>query len=87
VAHASWYGPGLWGNRTGCGGTLGQGSVGVAHKSLPCGAQVTFRHAGRSVRLTVIDRGPYVGGREFDLTAAAAAKLAFQGHGPLLVAH
>jgi hypothetical protein len=83
--HASWYGPGFYGQRTGCGGTLQYGQVGVAHKSLPCGTKVTFRHRGRSVRVPVIDRGPYVAGREYDLTAAAAQKLRFRGHGSILV--
>ena len=46
-AYASWYGPGLYGNRTGCGGTLYAGRLGVAHKSLPCGTMVTFKHGGR----------------------------------------
>jgi len=87
VTYASWYGPGFYGRRTGCGGTLAAGQVGVAHKSLPCGSRVTFRHRGRTVRAPVIDRGPYVGGREFDLTAATAAKLRFAGHGALLAAH
>ena len=81
---ASWYGPGLYGNRTGCGGTLSVGRLGVAHKSLPCGTMVTLRHGGRSVRVPVIDRGPYVGGREYDLTAATAQRLGFHGHGALL---
>ncbi len=39
VAAASWYGPGLYGNRTGCGGTLTTESVGVAHRSLPAGRE------------------------------------------------
>jgi rare lipoprotein A len=84
VAHASWYGPGLYGNRTGCGGTLVPGRLGVAHKSLPCGSRVTFRHRGRTVRVRVIDRGPYVGGREYDLTEATARRLRFSGHGAIL---
>jgi rare lipoprotein A len=84
-AYASWYGPGLYGNRLGCGGTLTAGSLGVAHKTLPCGTKLTIRHNGRSVRVPVIDRGPYVGGREFDLTAATAQKLGFHGHGSILV--
>ena len=42
-ALASWYGPGLYGNRLGCGGTLNAGTVGVAHKSLPCGTRVVLR--------------------------------------------
>jgi rare lipoprotein A len=82
-AHASWYGPGLFGNRLGCGGRLTTGSVGVANKYLPCGTKVTFRHHGRVLRIPVIDRGPYVAGREYDLTAAAARKLGFSGHGPI----
>jgi rare lipoprotein A len=84
-ALASWYGPGLFGNRLGCGGTLQVGSLGLANKSLPCGTKVTIRHRGRVVRVPVIDRGPYVGGREYDLTAATARKLGFSGHGPVEV--
>jgi hypothetical protein len=84
VAYASWYGPGLYGNRTGCGGTLHAGRLGVAHKSLPCGTMVTLKHGRRSVRVPVIDRGPYVAGREYDLTAATAQRLRFDGHGAIL---
>jgi rare lipoprotein A len=83
-ANASWYGPGLYGNRLGCGGTLSGGTVGVAHKSLPCGSKLMLRHRGRTVKVRVIDRGPYVGGREYDLTEATARKLRFRGHGPIL---
>ena len=85
AAQASWYGPGLYGNTLGCGGTLNPGRLGVAHKTLPCGTKVTLRHDGRSVRVPVIDRGPYVAGREYDLTAATAQKLGFSGHGAVLV--
>jgi peptidoglycan lytic transglycosylase len=84
-AYASWYGPGLYGNRLGCGGTLNPGTLGVAHKTLPCGTKVTLRRGDRSIRVPVIDRGPYVGGREYDLTAATAQWLGFYGHGPILV--
>jgi rare lipoprotein A len=83
-AYASWYGPGLYGNRLGCGGTLAPDRLGVAHKTLPCGSRVTLRHRGRSVRVRVIDRGPYTGGREYDLTEATARKLRFRGHGAIL---
>jgi peptidoglycan lytic transglycosylase len=83
-ALASWYGPGLYGRRTGCGGTLGYSQLGVAHKTLPCGTKVTLRHNGRRVRVPVIDRGPYSGAREYDLTAATARKLGFRGHGGIL---
>jgi len=83
-ALASWYGPGFYGRRTGCGGTLGYSQLGVAHKTLPCGTKVTLRHNGRRVRVPVIDRGPYAGAREYDLTAATARKLRFRGHGGIL---
>ena len=83
-ALASWYGPGFYGRRTGCGGTLGYSQMGVAHKTLPCGTKVTLRHNGRRVRVPVIDRGPYSGAREYDLTAATARKLRFRGHGAIL---
>lgn len=75
--HASWYGPGLYGNPTACGGTLGANTLGVAHKYLPCGTRVTFRYRGRSVTVPVIDRGPFVAGREWDLTAATKRRLGF----------
>ena len=87
VAHASWYGPGFYGQKTGCGGRLGYSQVGVAHKTLPCGTRVTFRHRGRVVTAPVIDRGPYVGGREYDLTAVTAQRLGFKGHGAILTTH
>ena len=80
-ALASWYGPGFYGQLTGCGGRLGYSQLGVAHKTLPCGTKVTLRHNGRRVRVPVIDRGPYVGAREYDLTGATARRLGFRGHG------
>jgi rare lipoprotein A len=47
--------------------------------SLPCGTQVTFRYGGRTVTATVDDRGPYVGGREWDLNQNTAGALGFNG--------
>ena len=72
---ATWYGPGLYGNRTACGKRLRRGTLGVAPKSLPCGTPVTFYRAGRFVTVPVIDRGPFRRGVAWDLTAAAARKL------------
>ena len=83
-ANASWYGPGFFGQKTGCGGRLGYSQLGVAHKTLPCGTKVTLRHRGRTLRVGVMDRGPYVGSREYDLTAATARRLGFRGHGSIL---
>ena len=78
---ASWYGPGLWGNKTACGQTLRPMTLGVAHKKLPCGTTVKFVYRGRSVVTQVIDRGPYVDGRAWDLTKAASDALGFEGVG------
>jgi rare lipoprotein A len=85
AAFASWYGPGLYGGHLACGGTLGPGTLGVAHKTLPCGTKVTLRYQGHTVRVPVIDRGPYVGGREFDLTAATKQALHFGSTGTVWV--
>ena len=85
-AAVSWYGPGLYGNKLSCGGRLTPGTLGVAHKTLPCGSHVTLRRGDRVIRVRVVDRGPYVGGREFDLTSATRARLHFGGVGSLLVA-
>jgi Lytic transglycolase len=82
-AGASWYGPGLWGNQTACGQTLRPGTLGVAHRSLPCGTAVKFVYKGRALITQVIDRGPYTKGRAWDLTAAASEALAFEGVGML----
>jgi len=79
--HASWYGPGLYGNRTACGQTLTASIVGVAHKTLPCGTKVRFRYRGRTAVAKVIDRGPFAAGREWDLTAATKRKLGFGSTG------
>jgi hypothetical protein len=80
-AVASWYGPGLYGGKLACGGTLTAGTLGVAHKTLPCGTKVTLRYRGRRVRVPVVDRGPFVGNREFDLTAATKHRLGFGSTG------
>ena len=84
AAYASWYGPGLYGNPLACGGTLSGGTLGVAHKTLPCGTKVTLKRGKRTVRVPVVDRGPFVAGREYDLTAATAQRLGFTGHGTVL---
>ena len=74
LAEASWYGGG---GGLACGGSLTSATLGVANKTLPCGTLVTLRYNGRSVRVPVVDRGPYVAGREFDLTQATKQALGF----------
>jgi rare lipoprotein A (peptidoglycan hydrolase) len=80
-AGASWYGPGLYGRSTACGQTLRASTIGVAHRNLPCGTMVKFTYHGNAVIAPVIDRGPYVDGRAWDLTAAASEALEFEGAG------
>lgn len=80
-AGASWYGPGLWGRKTACGETLRPDTLGVAHKSLPCGTTVKFVYHGHVLITQVIDRGPYVKGRSWDLTQAASEALELEGIG------
>lgn len=74
LAGASWYGGG---GGTACGEQLTSSTLGVANKTLPCGTLVTLRYGGRTVRVPVIDRGPYVAGREYDLTEATKRALGF----------
>jgi rare lipoprotein A (peptidoglycan hydrolase) len=80
-AGATWYGPGLYGNHTACGELLSPDTVGVAHRSLPCGTTVKFVYHGRSIVTQVIDRGPYSHGNSWDLTQAAARALRFDKAG------
>jgi peptidoglycan lytic transglycosylase len=86
-AGASYYGPGLYGNGVACGGTLMPNTLGVANKTLPCGTMVKLRYHGRSIAVPVIDRGPYVAGREYDLTEATRNYLGFPGVDTLLADH
>ena len=78
LAGASWYGGG---GSLACGGWLTSSTMGVANKTLPCGTLVTLRYDGRTVRVPVVDRGPFVAGREFDLTEATKQALGFGGTG------
>ncbi|MEX0620635.1 MAG: RlpA-like double-psi beta-barrel domain-containing protein [Solirubrobacterales bacterium] len=75
---ASWYGPGFYGSRTACGQILRPATQGVAHKTLPCGSKVLIGFRGRFVITRVIDRGPFIGGRAWDLTGAVAKALRFE---------
>lgn len=84
-AGATWYGPGLYGNDTACGQVLRPGTVGVAHRSLPCGTAVKFVYGGRQIVTRVIDRGPYSNGNDWDLTLAAARALRFDSVGADMV--
>ncbi len=75
AAGASWY---YDAGNTACGF---HAQHGVANRTLPCGTKVAFRYGGRSVTATVDDRGPYVGGRDWDLSESTAGALGFGGVG------
>jgi rare lipoprotein A len=72
---ASWYGPGFEGLPTASGEPYDPYGYTAAHKTMPLGTELMVRYAGRSVQVTVNDRGPYVGAREIDLSQGAAEYL------------
>ena len=69
------------GHGTASGSRLNPGALTAAHRSLPFGTKVrvTNNHNGRSVVVTINDRGPFVRGRVIDLTPAGARALGFSG--------
>jgi rare lipoprotein A (peptidoglycan hydrolase) len=88
TSEASWYGPGLWGNGTACGKvTLRPRTIGVANKNLPCGSRVLIGYRGKFVIAPVIDRGPYIAGRTWDLTKAASDAIGLTSAGVGRVRH
>jgi len=78
-AIATVYGPGFYGSRTACGQVLRPNTIGVAHRSLPCGTPVAVLYHGRTLVVPVIDRGPYANHADWDLTEATARALAIDG--------
>jgi len=83
VGVASWYGPGFNGHRTSSGEIYDQEDLTAASIVFPLGTRllVTDLSDGRSVEVTVNDHGPYVRGRELDLSAHAARVLGMIGPG------
>jgi peptidoglycan lytic transglycosylase len=69
------------GNKTASGHRLNPSALTAAHRSLPFGTKVLVsnRKNGRSVIVTINDRGPFVRGRIIDVTPAAARELGFSG--------
>jgi len=74
-AIATIFGEGFFGQRTACGQILQPTTLGVANRTLPCGAKVTIEYGGHSISVPVIDRGPYANGASWDLTEATAQAL------------
>ena len=78
---ASYYGAELAGNPTASGEPFDPYGYTAAHKTLPLGTQLMVTYGGRSVQVTVNDRGPYVGGRDLDLSQGAAEYLGLTAAG------
>lgn len=74
---ASWYGPGFHGRKTANGEIYDQMSFTAAHKSLKFGTllKITNQKNNKSVVVRINDRGPYIHGRDLDLSKAAALEL------------
>ena len=79
TALAGAAGEGEIGRRTACGGVLTPDTEGNAHPTLPCGARIFITFDGKTVLAQVVDRGPYRGGRQFDVTPALARRLGLHG--------
>jgi rare lipoprotein A (peptidoglycan hydrolase) len=80
TGRAAPYSPSAAHPRTACGQVFSDKTQGVAHPVLPCGVRLYIRFHGREVLTQVIDRGPTVPGRDFDITKALANRLDL--HGP-----
>ena len=80
---ASYYAASLHGNRTANGERYNHQALTAAHRSLPFGTllRVTAPRTGRRVLVRVNDRGPFVRGRQLDLSGAAADRLAMRRRG------
>lgn len=74
---ASWYGPRFHGRLTANGEIYDQNALTAAHKSLRFGTilRVTNTRTNKSVIVRINDRGPYIPGRQIDLSKAAAKEL------------
>jgi rare lipoprotein A (peptidoglycan hydrolase) len=79
TTRAAPYGPTDAHPRTACGQPFTPSTEGVAHPVLPCGVRLYIRFHGHEVLTQVVDRGPNVPGREFDITKALANRLDLHG--------
>jgi len=75
--YASWYGPKFHGRKTASGRRFNMYEPVAAHRTLPFGTLLLVKNLknGKTVRVKVIDRGPFIRGRHLDLSYSAAKKL------------
>jgi len=79
TAVCSWYGPGFNGRSTASGQTFNQNDYTCASRTLPFGTVLALTRGSHRIIVYVNDRGPYVSGRDLDLSMAAAQALGFSG--------
>jgi rare lipoprotein A len=77
---ASYYGNES-GSRTASGQRFNQEAMTAAHRTLPFGTKLKVTHSGRSVVVTINDRGPFIRGRVLDLSKGAARAIGLTGRG------
>ncbi|MCG6205690.1 septal ring lytic transglycosylase RlpA family protein [Rhodopseudomonas sp. HC1] len=77
---ASYYGNES-GSRTASGQRFNAGAMTAAHRSLPFGTKLRVTHGGRSVVVTINDRGPFIRGRVLDLSTGAARAIGLTSRG------
>jgi rare lipoprotein A (peptidoglycan hydrolase) len=79
IARAAPYGPTPDHKRTACGEPFTKDTMGIEHPVLPCGVKIYIRYHGHVALTQVVDRGPSVPGRDFDITKALADRLDLHG--------
>ncbi|MEO5358045.1 MAG: septal ring lytic transglycosylase RlpA family protein [Nitrospirae bacterium YQR-1] len=84
---ASWYGPDFHGKPTASGEIYDMNAMTAAHKTLPFGTilRVTNPNTGASAEVIVNDRGPFIAGRDLDLSYSAAKNVGVYGPGTMTV--
>src|SRR3990167_5593222 len=87
TGNASWYGHPYHGRRTASGEVYDMAQMTAAHRTLPFGAWILVENRlnARTTEVRVTDRGPFVGDRILDLSAAAARVLGAIGPGVIPV--
>ena len=84
---ASWYGEKYRGRKTASGSIFNPKDLTAAHKTLPFGTRLLVENGPNSTFVTITDRGPFVKGRELDLSRAAFERLAQKEAGLLQVTY
>lgn len=79
AAVCSWYGPGFNGRGTASGQVFNEDDFTCASRTLPFGTVLALTRGDRRIIVYVNDRGPYIDGRDLDLSKAAATALGFSG--------